>query len=177
MASNNISDTMKHLLELSKKGVGGEKENANKLLHKLMKKYNISEDDLEKEELHKHDVRFKTRWQEQLIHQIVYMINPERNIYRYNGTKAKIAILELTDAEWIEYQYLYSIYKKSFEDELELFTSAFIQRNNIFPKEVPEHIKEQQEKESEKKMDYYKMLKVSQMAQGIDYTNVRKALK
>lgn len=177
MASNNISDTMRHLLELSKKGVGGEKENANKLLHKLMKKYNISEDDLEKEELHKHDVRFKTRWQEQLIHQIVYMINPERDIYKYTNRKVKIAILELTDAEWIEHQYLYSIYKKSFEEELELFTSAFIQKNNIFPKEVPDRIKEQQEKESKQEMNYYKMLKIGLMAQGIDYTNVRKALK
>lgn len=175
--NSNITETMKHLLALSEKGVGGEKENATKLLHKLMKKYSISEDDLKKEELHRHDVRFKTKWQEQLIHQIVYMINPERNIYRYNSTKAKIAILELTDAEWIEHQYLYSIYKKSFEEELELFTSAFIQRNNMFPKEVPEHIKEQQERESKKEMDYYKMLKVSQMAQGIDYTNVHKALK
>ena len=175
--NTNITDTMKHLLALSEKGVGGEKENAIKLLNKLMKKYNISEADLKKEELHKYEVRFKTRWQEQLIHQIVYMINPERNIYKYTNRKVKIAILELTDAEWIEHQYLYSIYKKSFEEELELFTSAFIQRNNIFPKEVPDHIKAQQEKESEKKMDYYKMLKVSQMAQGIDYTNVRKALK
>lgn len=175
--NTNITDTMKHLLELSKRGVGGEKENATKLLNKLMKKYNISESDLQKEELHQHDVRFKTKWQESLIHQIMYMINPKRNIYKYNNRKAKIAILELTDAEWIEHQYLYSIYKKAFEEELELFTSAFIQRNNIFPKEVPEHIKEQQEKEPKKEMDYYKMLKVSQMAQGIDYTSVNKALK
>lgn len=175
--NTNITDTMKHLLALSEKGVGGEKENAIKLLNKLMKKYNISEADLKKEELHKHEVRFKTRWQEQLIHQIVYMINPERNIYKYTNRKVKIAILELTDVEWIEHQYLYSIYKKSFEEELELFTSAFIQRNNIFPKEVPDRIKEQQEKESKQKMSYYKMLKISQMAQGIDYTNVRKALK
>lgn len=175
--NTNITDTMKHLLALSEKGVGGEKENAIKLLNKLMKKYNISEADLKKEELHKHEVRFKTKWQESLIHQIVYMINPERNIYKYTNRKVKIAILELTDAEWIEHQYLYSIYKKSFEEELELFTSAFIQRNNIFPKEVPDRIKEQQEKESKQEMSYYKMLKISQMAQGIDYTNVRKALK
>lgn len=175
--NTNITDTMKHLLALSEKGVGGEKENAIKLLNKLMKKYNISEADLKKEELHKHEVRFKTKWQESLIHQIVYMINPERNIYKYTNRKVKIAILELTDAEWIEHQYLYSIYKKSFEEELELFTSAFIQRNNIFPKEVPDRIKEQQEKESRQEMNYYKMLKISQMAQGIDYTNVRKALK
>lgn len=175
--NSNITETMKHLLALSEQGVGGEKENATKLLNKLMKKYNISEEDLKKEELHNHEVRFKTKWQESLIHQIVYMINPERNIYKYTNRKAKIAILELTDAEWIEHQYLYSIYKKSFEEELELFTLAFIQRNNIFPKEVPDHIKEQQEKEPKKEMDYYKMLKVSQMVRGIDYTNVRKALK
>ena len=176
MASN-VTDTMKHLLELSKGGVGGEKENANKLLNKLMKKYNITEEDLKKEEIKQHDVKFKTKWEMQLIHQIMYMINPERNIYSYKNNKKKVVILELTDAEWIEHQYLFSIYKKAFEDELELFTSAFIQRNNIFPKEVPEHIKEQQEKEPKKEMDYYKMLKVSQMAMGIDYTSVRKALK
>lgn len=173
--SNNITDTMKHLLELSKRGVDGEKRNAEALLKKLMKKYNISEEDLTKEELKKHDIRFRNKWEERLISQILYMINPNRDTYKYTNRKAKIIIIELTDAEFIEWKYTYDVYKKAFEEELDVFTMAFIQKNNIFPKEedIPENRKDIKRPTGD---EYFKMLKAAQMANGIDYTNVRKAL-
>lgn len=171
--STNITNTMKHLLELSKRGVDGEKQNAEKLLKKLMKKYNISEEDLTKEELKKHDIRFKNKWQEVLISQVLYMINPNRNVYKYTNRKAKISIIEVTDAEFIEWKYTYDVYCKAFEEELEIFTMAFIQKNNIFPKEVPENKKDTKKPTGD---EYFKLLKAAAMAQGIDHTTIRKGL-
>lgn len=174
--ATNITNTMKHLLELSKRGAEGEKQNAEKLLKKLMKKYNITEEDLTKEELKKHDIRFKNKWQERLISQILYMINPKRNTYKYTNRKAKISIIELTDAEFLEWKYMYDVYCKAFEDELDIFTMAFIQKNNIFPKDedIPKNLKEQQKERSQD--EYIKMLKAAQMANGIDHTSVRKGI-
>lgn len=174
--NTNITDTMKHLLELSKRGVDGEKRNAEALLKKLMKKYNITEEDLSKDDVKQHDIRFKTKWQEKLIGQILYMINPKRNCYKYTNRKAKITIIELTDAEFIEWKYMYDVYCQAFEKELDIFTMAFIQKNNIFPKDedVPEEIREQQKERSQE--EYFKILKAAQMANGIDYTTIRKGL-
>lgn len=175
--ATNITNTMKHLLELSKRGAEGEKQNSEKLLKKLMKKYNISEEDLSKDDIKKHEIRFRTKWQERLISQILFMINPNRNTYKYTNRKAKISIIELTDAEFIEWKYMYEVYCAAFEEELDVFTTAFIQKNNIFPKneDIPENIKEQQKREQSKD-EYIKMLKVAQMASGIDHTTVRKGL-
>lgn len=175
--STNITDTMKHLLELSKRGVDGEKENADRLLKKLMKKYNIKEEDLTKDEVKQHDIRFKTKWQERLISQILYMINPKRNTYKYTNRKAKISIIELTDAEFLEWKYMYDVYCNAFEEELDIFTTAFIQKNNIFPNETPEEVMERQKEIKRPTGDeYFKMLKAAQMAQGIDHTTVRKGI-
>ena len=41
-------DVIKKLKALSDRGINGEKENATKLLNKLMKKYGITEEELEK---------------------------------------------------------------------------------------------------------------------------------
>ena len=44
-------DVIKKLKALSDRGINGEKENATKLLNKLMKKYGITEEELEKSEV------------------------------------------------------------------------------------------------------------------------------
>lgn len=42
-----LMEKLQKLSELSKRGIGGEKENAELLLKKLMKKYHITEEDLQ----------------------------------------------------------------------------------------------------------------------------------
>ena len=168
---NNISDTMKKLLELSRRGIDGEKANAEKLLKKLMKKYNITEEDLLIEEVKKRDVKYKADWQDKLLNQIMHMINPFRNTYKYRNSKRRVTIIECTDAEFIEFKYLYSIYSNAFERELETFTKAFIYKNNIFPKEEPNKNDQPQQP-----LDYYDILKTQAMMQGIEITQVRRAI-
>jgi hypothetical protein len=46
-----ILDQLKKIYELSEKGLEGEKENAQELLKKLLKKYNLKTDDLLEEKL------------------------------------------------------------------------------------------------------------------------------
>ncbi|MGM9543566.1 MAG: hypothetical protein ACI3T9_01150 [Romboutsia timonensis] len=171
--NTNITETMKKLLELSKRGMNGEKENAEKLLKKLMRKYNIKIEDLEKEDLKNREIRYRTKWEEVLIHQIIYMINPKRSCYKYTHSKKKVVLIECTDSEFIEFNYLFEVYKKAFEKELEVFTRAFVIKNEIFPRQDQmEGLNNQPSPE----LDYYEILKTKAMMEGMEYTEVRKAI-
>ena len=47
---SNKKEILLKLKRLAERGINGEKENAEKLLNKMMKKYEISEEELEQEE-------------------------------------------------------------------------------------------------------------------------------
>ena len=72
--NDKLSDTMKKLLELSKRGIDGEKENAEKLLTKMMKKYHISKEDLEKEDIKEFKIVYKDSFDEKLCCQVYYKV-------------------------------------------------------------------------------------------------------
>ena len=57
---------IKKLQELAERGVGGEKEGAQKKLEQLMKKYNISEADLSDEQLREHEWKYHTEFEKKV---------------------------------------------------------------------------------------------------------------
>lgn len=54
---------------LAERGVGGEKENAEALLKRLMEKYDISDEDIEDTSIRTYFIRYQTQW-ERKLHQI-----------------------------------------------------------------------------------------------------------
>lgn len=140
------------LKELAAKGVGGEKINAEKLLAKLLLKYNISNDDLELDE--PSDKIFDILpEQRQIAVQIHFMItNKSDGSWGYKGKKNKL-ILNCTDAEFIlitqSLDFYWNIYKK----EYAVFVQAFIQKNKLFG--IPP--KDSNDKEKMSKSDLHKL--------------------
>ena len=57
---------------LAERGVGGEKENAEALLNRLMAKYGISEEDIEDTAERDYFIRYYNFWERKLIVQIAY---------------------------------------------------------------------------------------------------------
>lgn len=57
---------------LAERGVGGEKENAEALLNRLMAKYGISEEDIEDTAERDYFIRYHNFWERKLIVQIAY---------------------------------------------------------------------------------------------------------
>ena len=100
------------LKELSKKGINGEKENAAKLLEKLMKKYNISEEELNNEEIKDVYINLKNEIEIRLASQILYAFFDNRKLYKLNKFKY---YTELTSAQEIEFKYMFSIYLEDFK--------------------------------------------------------------
>lgn len=161
---------LENLKELSVRGVNGEKENATLLLNKLMKKYGFSEEDLEQSQTNVVWVTLKNKAERKICSQIVYAYFDGTGIYKPRGNRTKFW-LELTPAQEIEFKYLLSTYLDAFYKEQEIFISAFIQKNQIFPKDGEvTYIDDLSDEERTKTRKMFMML------DGLERVQIRKAI-
>lgn len=158
------------LKELSKRGINGEKENATQLLEKLMKKYRITEEELNAEEIEDVYINLKNDIEVRLASQILYAFFDNKNLYKLNKTKY---YTELTKAQEIEFKYIFSVYLEDFKRQELIFYRAFINKNDIFPKSVTVETVEAKNLSSEE-MKERALAEI--MMDGLEITQVRKAL-
>lgn len=126
-----IIELAKKLKALSDRGVGGEKLNASKKLEQIMKKHGLSIEDIEGER--KNYTYFKVdKIQHQLFIQIVSSVLGIGFELMKDRRKRGQFVLFLTAFEAVEIQMKYDFYWKLYKDELDIFTSAFIAKNDIY---------------------------------------------
>lgn len=165
-----IEERIRKLSKLANRGIGGEKENAELLLKKIMKKYNITEEQVKSKELNFYKFSVANEWEKKLLFQTIYKIlgnDGFNDIKLYKKSKVSY-YFELTAEEKIEIEYVYSIYKQDFSKEMEVFYTAFLYKNNIFPKDAP--------KGESKEVDLKKAFQISNYMNGIERSNIHKAL-
>lgn len=166
----NKLEIIQKLKALSDRGINGEKENATKLLEKLMKKYGITEEELEQSQTKTVWVTLRNIAEKRICSQILYAYFDDADLWQRRGDRTKYWT-ELTPAQEIEFKYILSTYIDSFYKEQDIFIHAFIQKNRIFPKDAKVvNMSELSPEEKEKS------LKASFMAEGIEMTRIRKAL-
>lgn len=163
-------ELIKKLKALSDRGVGGEKENATVLLNKLMKKYGISEEELQEEKKQRVYITLKNEAEKAICYQILYAYFDSATVWGHKNCRTKYWV-ELTKAQEIEFKYMLSAYLESFYKEQEIFIRAFIQKNRIFPVDGP--VVNIEDLSSEEKG---KSIRASLMAEGLEFTRIRKAL-
>jgi hypothetical protein len=133
---NKNIELAKKLKALSDRGIGGEKVNAQKLLDDLLKKHNLSIEDIENEKIDDYYFSPKEK-DEQLLYQITKRVNSEIKCYKIPQKKVKEYalkgnfIISCTLSESIEIEAMFDIYKKHLEKELEIFWYAFCKANNL----------------------------------------------
>ena len=120
------------LKALADRGVGGEKENAKTMLKALMKKYGFTVADIDGEEIDWQEIKGVTSEKNKLFHQVCYHVCGKK--YRKMGVKKykNIRFLHSTKAEAIEVEAKLNFFWKLYEEELQIFHHAFVQRNNIY---------------------------------------------
>lgn len=127
---------LKKIRALAERGVGGEADNAEEILRRLMEKYGVSEDELDEEERRRHDFEYHGKEQEKLLRQVVYKVTggyAYNLVYRASGRKVKTRIgADCTAAEKLEIEFLFDFYTRLWERERDAFLSAFIQKHRIF---------------------------------------------
>ena len=166
----NKSDVILKLKALSERGVGGEKENATKLLEKMMKKYNISEEELVDEEKRGVIIDLNSKIEVKLCNQILWAYF-DTYVYKIKNKRKKY-YTELTSSQEIEFRYILSVYLENYHKEEEIFLYAYVQKNDIFPKNLKESDENEEITDEERK----KRRKALLMQNGIEIANIRKAL-
>lgn len=180
MSSNSKKELLEKLATLSKRGIGGEAVNAEEILNRLLKKYNLTLEDVTNNHSNKipREFIFEDSFQKRLLDQMLYAYFPQRKTYFYTNQRLKknrqITIIELTDEEYIEFAYAYDIYKESLKKELDMLYHAFICQNKLFPKETSKNesiidISDIYNAEDLMKLEVFKS--------GIRKVNLKKAIK
>lgn len=129
-------ELLKKLKALAERGVGGEKEGAQKKMEQLMKKYGIEDIDLLEEKVEDYDFRYHDEIEKKLIIQIFYKVVPDFEtkmyIYRYGKGSRSMLGIACTKAQALQIQVEYEFYRELWKEEKELFFSAFLNKHNIF---------------------------------------------
>lgn len=130
-------ELLKKIKTLAEQGAGGEKINAQRMLSVLMKKYGITDADLDDDKLIPCEFRCKTDTEETLLKQTIYKVTNQVKIYgfarRRTGRTIKHLIgCECTQAQKIEIEFLFDFYKRVYAKDVALFLEAFIQKHCIF---------------------------------------------
>lgn len=132
----NKEELLKKIKALAEQGVGGEKENAQRTLKKLMEKYGITDDDLDDEKVQFFDIKMPKFYNSSaLASQVMYSIvgvptaDNRKGLYR----RGKSFSIKCTTAEFLEFQAKFKFYCHYFKEELKIFYQAFVQANRIFP--------------------------------------------
>ncbi len=165
---NNKEELVKKIKALADSGVGGEKENAQKILTKLMKQYGISEEELCEENVKEFEIKIpKVFKAHELAVQTFYSVVGCRNDKKFfSGYKERRnRFVFCTNAEFVEFEAKYKFYLYYLKKESERFYGAFIQANKIFPPKGLE--RENLEKETLTNED----IEILKMASGLEKHN------
>ena len=165
-------EKLKKIKALAERGIGGEKEGAMQLYNKLLIKYEISESDITDEKIERHWVRFKSDTDRRLIVQLFYKVTGDRTYYEKVDKRKNVVGFDATEFEYQEFVFYYEFYKEHLKNELDVFMSAFINVNKLYP-DSNARIQDNEDEEDKRtpeeiERDLEKLAKIRGMAKGID---------
>lgn len=164
------------LKALADQGVDGERENAEQMLLRHCAKHNINIEDLEKEE-QKTFYMHCTPGDYKLLLQIAStVLGIEFNIGWLKGKSMadkNTRWIRCTRSEYVLISAKFDFYKKAYEEELEIFKAAFIQKNKLYPINDTRESTPYEELSAEEKE---KMYRAEMLAEGIKKVNFAKQL-
>ncbi len=133
---------IKKVQALAENGIGGEKTNAKKILKKLLKKYDLIENDILSEDKEMFTKKLKQGHKTKLFILILSKFlsgDSFDEMWFSNNSYSKIYHFDATIAEHIDIEESYNFYIKLFEEEKDRLLHAFFIRHNIFGKPDPKN--------------------------------------
>lgn len=163
-------DKLQKLYNLAQRGVGGEKDNAEALLQKLLNKYNLTLADITEDSKSIRTVKYYSIQEQSLIAQLLWKLFDIQRIEYI--PKEKTIVMELTDVQWIELSEHLKFYIPLFREErkalMQQVLHAFFIKHNIFGENAASNSNEISME------DYSKLLDLASSMQDKTY---RKTLK
>lgn len=131
-------ERLKKLYALALRGVGGEKEQAQAILDKLLKKYAMTLDDLDDEVIQEYDLEYHGKEQDRILMQTAYKVTDDKNAFNHlqcnhSGRACRTRLrVRCTAAQKAEIEFLFNFYVRLWEKEKEALLQAFFQKHRIF---------------------------------------------
>ena len=133
-----ILERIRNVYKLANSGVGGEKQNAEALLQKLLKKHHLTLDDIEENKPEYHEFEVHGQYERKLLVQVAFkVLNEPATIYRvrvgesYRYSPTRFS-LYCTNAQFIEIDFLLNFYIDQWKIAMDDMMMAFIQKHEIF---------------------------------------------
>lgn len=181
-----IIEKIQKLQRLADTGVGGERTNAKAAVDAMMKKYNITPEEIQEDEERYFTFFIEGIYCNKLFRQVSAVLGIKKCGFlqgkRLNrelrcelediarGKKYNV-VFETTPSKFIELTTLYDIYQKSLEDQFKVFYYAFLDTNDLLLKPDSDDQKELTKEE------YEKLRKAMMMAASIDKASVYKRIE
>lgn len=136
MTEERIKERIKALQALAEKGDGGEKINAQKLLDKILEKYDVTLDEVNEEEIKYYDFHYKSIFEKKLLVQVVAKVFYDEDnlkLYKTRYARQRLGVF-CTAAQALEIELEYEFHLRMFEQDMEVFFMSYIMKNELFGK-------------------------------------------
>lgn len=160
--NDKLKDKLLKLYELAKRGVDGEKVNAEFLLRRMLEKHGLSIEDINQDMPKDRYYKFTNKMNEKMITQIMGKVINDSSIgiYRFKGYKEVTA--KVTDYQHVQILELIDFHLDNFNKEKKQFlddlTSAYVQKHKLFPESNEQDLKDEKPLTIEEKLAIMRML-------------------
>lgn len=128
-------ELLRKIKALAERGEGGEATTAAAMLAKMMKKYGVSERDIDEQKTDRYEFRWSKPFEDLLLGQIIYMVMGDVPTYHYTGSRKKVKLVYCTAVEKIEIEATFEFYRHHLAEGLKTYYHAFVMREELFPDE------------------------------------------
>lgn len=165
-----VREKLMKLLALAQRGVGGEAVNARKMLEEALWRTGTVIDDLDDSRTARQLWAYKDVYEGRLLTQIVATVCGHAvRIGKLVGRK-QIGT-ECTPSQRVEIDMLYNAHRKQLRKDMEDFFNAYLNRQDLFPRDMPNPEKRTLTDEERKRME-----KIMRFMAGIDRVQARKEI-
>lgn len=174
-----IIERLKKILALARQGVGGEKQNAQRMLDSLLAKHGMTLADLDGSVQVREDCEFspKNAAEMTLLVQCVASVVLDWDFMVWSAKRGKKRWISLTKAECLEVRLMFDIHRKALAKHLakqaKVALAAYIHTNGIYSKKSADN---EQEDAKESAADMEEIMAILSMMQSMKPTPVHKAI-
>ena len=113
MINDKVKEKITKVYELVKRGVAGEQQSAEKMLKKLLEKYNISEAELNSIDEKKYYFKYASNLDEWLLIQLIeyFFKEKEYKLYRVKNRGVKEITIQMPYLDWVTLDSAYGYFK------------------------------------------------------------------
>ena len=111
--NDKVKEKITKVYELVKRGIAGEQQSAEKMLNKLLEKYNISEDELNSITEKEYYFKYSSDLDQWLFMQLINYFFKDKSykIYRIKGSGVKEFSIQMPYLDWVTLDSAYSYFK------------------------------------------------------------------